>query len=143
MDLYKTFATDKNLETTGITLAYGDNSRGQPIEIDIARAGGANVKFSKVLEAKMRPYRRAVANGSLDEKVALKVLVETYAEAVVVNWRGVLDREGNELEFNRDNVVKVFLDLPDLFMDVQAQAQQAALFREAVLEEVQGNSIGS
>lgn len=137
--LYQTFATDKALERDGIVLDYGFNSHDQPIQIRIARAGGANAKFAKALEHKMRPYKRAIANETLDNKVAEKLLMETYAETVILGWNGVEDREGVELEFTKDNVLKVLTDLPDLFADIQQQSQKSALFREELREADAGN----
>lgn len=140
MNLYNTFETNKDLERDGIVLDYGFNSKDEPIQIRIARAGGANTKFAKVLEQKMKPYKRAIANDTMDNKVAEKLLIEAYADAVILSWTGVEDREGNSLEFTRDNVVKVLTDLPDLFMDIQAQSQKSALFRAELREAEQGNS---
>lgn len=140
MSLYKTFETNKDLERDGIVLDYGFNSKNQPVQIRIARAGGSNVRFAKLLEQKMKPYKRAIANETMDNKVAEKLLVDVYADAVILEWTGVEDREGNALEFNHDNVVKVLTDLPDLFIDIQQQSQKAALFRAEVREVEQGNS---
>jgi len=140
MSLYNTFETDKSLERDGIVLDYGFNSKNQPIQIRIARAGGANTKFAKVLEQKMKPYKRAIANDTMDNKVAEKLLVEAYADAVILGWEGVEDREGSPLEYNRDNVVKVLTDLPDLFIDIQQQSQKSALYRAELREAEQGNS---
>lgn len=140
MSLYNTFETDKDLEKEGILLDYGFNSKNEPIQIRIARAGGANVRFAKILEQKMRPYKRAIANDTMDNKVAEKLLIETYADGVILSWTGVEDRDGTALEFNRDNIVKVLTDLPDLFMDIQQQSQKVALFRADLREAEAGNS---
>jgi hypothetical protein len=140
MSLYNTFETDKSLERDGIVLDYGFNSKNQPVQIRIARAGGANTKFAKALEYKMKPYKRAIVNDTMDNKVAEKLLIETYAESVILGWEGVEDRQGNDLEFNKENVVKVLTDLPDLFLDIQQQSQKSALFRAELREAEQGNS---
>lgn len=133
-NLYSQFATDKKAESEGIVLSYGMNSHDEPIEIRIARAGGANQRFAKVFEAKIRPVKRQMQTETLDQKVADKLLVETYAEAIVLGWTGVEDRDGNAMTFSKENVVKLFTDLPDLFRDVQEASQKSALFREDILE---------
>lgn len=143
MSLYNIFETDKGLERDGVVLDYGFNSKNQPVRIRIARAGGANVKFAKVLEQKMKPYKRAIANDTMDNKVAEKLLIEAYADAVILGWEGVEDRDGNPLDFTRENVIKVLTDLPDLFLDIQQQSQKAALFRAELREAEQGNSLRS
>ena len=138
--LYQAFETNKNLENSGIELDYGKNSKGAPIRIRIARAGGANKRFAKVLDRLLRPYKRQLANDQLSDDVAKDVMIQAYADAVVLGWEGVEDREGNPMEFSRDNVVKLFTDLPELFLDVQQQSQKAALFLVDILEGEQGNS---
>ena len=139
MSLYNAFATDQNAEVNGVVLEYGTNNKGQPIRIRIARAGGSNQKFAKVLEQKLRPYKRMIANDTMDTKLAEKLLVESFSEAVVLSWEGVQDREGNDLPFTKDNAIKLFTDLPDLFSDVQQQSQKAALFRADIREVEAGN----
>jgi hypothetical protein len=134
MSLYNTFKTDESLETKGIELEYGHTEAGEPIRIRIARAGGGNTRFAKVLEEKTRPYRRQLQTGTLDKKVSDRLYLETFAETVVLGWVNMEDETGAELPFNVSNVCKLFTDLPDLYNDVQAQAQSAALFRAATRE---------
>lgn len=137
MSLYKTFKTSGDLEKTGIYLQYGfvDDDPERPIRILIARAGGSNTKFARILEAKTKPYRRAIQTETMDPKMADNIFREVYAESVVLGWDNVSDVDGVALPFSKENVVKVFTDLPDLYADVREQANKAALFREAVLEE--------
>lgn len=132
--LYDLFGTDKELEKDGIVLNYGKGGK-----IKIARAGGANSRFAKALETKMRPYRRQFEAGTMDETVANDLLLEAFAETVVLGWEGVQDREGNELAFTRENVTKLFKDLPDLFTDVREQAMKFANFRVTQVEADAGN----
>ena len=144
MSLYSQFATDKNVEKDGVVLEYGLNSKKKIISIRIARAGGANTHYSKLLESKIKPYRRQIQNETLDNAVAEKLTKEVYASAVVLGWENVefpiLDKDGNrtgefeELEFNQTNFIRLMDDLPDLWADIQNQATRAALFRSEILE---------
>lgn len=134
MSLYKSFKTDANLEKSGIELEYGENSKGQPILIRIARAGGANSSYNKRLEVLTKPYRRQIQTETIDNKVLEKIVAQAFAETVVLGWEGVEDEDNNELTFSVDNVVKLFNDLPDLYKDIQEQAQKTALFRQEILE---------
>lgn len=129
MSLYQKFETDRSLEKTGIELDYGPNSKKQPTLIRIARAGGANDAYLKRMESKAKPHRRAIQHETIDKDTLAKIIREVYAETVVLGWSGVEDREGNALEYSVENAVKLFTDLPDLFLDIQEQAQNAALFR--------------
>lgn len=134
MSLYKQFATDTNLEKTGIELQYGENANGDEIIIRVARAGGSNTAYTKRMEALVKPYRRQIQAETIDNKVLEKLVMQAFAETVVLGWENVEGRDGNLMEFNVVNVIQLFTDLPDLFKDVQEQAQKAVLFREDILE---------
>ena len=134
MSLYSQFETNRAVEKDGIVLEYGMNSKKKPIEICIARAGGANEYYSKLLETRIKPYRRQIQNETLDNAVAEKITKEVYAQAIVLGWTGVEDRDGNDMEFNQKNCIKLFDDLPDLWSDIQSQSVRASLFRAEVRE---------
>jgi len=133
---YDAFGTDENLEKgEGVDLDYGDCGI-----ITIHRAGGSNKKFGSVFAAKLRPYERQMQMGTLEDGIAERLLAEAYAEAVIVGWRGVKNDQGKALAFEKKNVVKLLLDLPELFRDIQEQAQKAANFRRAGIEDAAKNS---
>ncbi len=140
--LYKTFESDKDLEKKGITLQYGTTTRDGkdvPVTITIARAGGNNVRFDKVFEVKTKPYKRMIQTDSLDPEVGKRIMRETYAETVILGWENVQGKDGEFLDFTHDNVITVMEDLPDLFGDIQVQANKQALFRVVVNEADEKN----
>lgn len=135
-NLYKNFQTNKDLEKDGIFLEYGllDDDPLKPIRIKIARSGGANQRFASVLEAKTKPHRRNIQTETIDNKIVEKLLLETFAESVILDWENVADADGNVLHFTKENVIKVLTDLPDLFADIREQAAKSSLFRTEILE---------
>ncbi len=139
MSLYSTFKTDPKLEREGVLLEYGEDSQKRPVTIRVSRAGGSNVLFQKRLEAAVKPYRRQIQLDVMDTKQLERIVRQVFAETVVLGWENVEDKDGNPLPFTVDNCVKLFTDLPDLYADVQAQAQSAALFRETIREADAGN----
>lgn len=144
MSLYRQFKTDKNVERDGIVLNYGMNTKKKPIEIRIARAGGANNRYTRLLEAAIKPYRRQLQNETMDNDVAEEITMRVYAQSVILGWSGVefpvLNENGEPTEvmeekpYSVDNCVRLFKDLPDLWSDIQSQATRAALFRQDILE---------
>ena len=146
MSLYKAFKTDESVETKGVWIEYDTQGDGKPARFKIARAGGSNRKYTAVLERKMKPVRRALATGALDDKVSERILAETYAEAVILGWENITWPDGNgaekALSFSRENCVMVLLALPELFADLQLQANRVAPFRDALgdREADSGNS---
>lgn len=140
--LYSTFKTNEQFETEGVWLEYGflDDDESKPIRIKIARAGGQNKAFTKALEKATKPHRKALQAGMLDDKIADRLYKDVFAATVVLDWMNVTDPDGNELVFTKENVLKVFSDLPDLFMDLREQASNVSLFRDEIRENDLGNS---
>lgn len=133
-NLYKQYRTDPNVEREGILLELGENSKGQMMAIRIARAGGANTAYNKLVEARIKPYRRQIQNDTMDSSIAERVLAEVYAETVVIGWENLEDEKNNPLPYSVDNCKKLFADLPDLFKEIQLQSQRTALYRADILE---------
>lgn len=142
--MYKQFETDTTLEKKGIVLDYG------PFRVTIARAGGANDRYAKVLERESKPYRRALETQTMDATIALKMMYKVYAESIVLNWevlqknksykKGIEGPKGNLLPFTKDNVIATFMALQDLYLDIFDQAQLSALFRQEDLDGEAKNS---
>lgn len=154
--LYQQFKSDNNLEREGILLQYGfstnvkarlvaeglseaDAEVRAATTIRIARAGGANSNFQKRMEHVVKPFRRQIQTETIDAKQAEKLVRQVYAETVVLGWENVDDAEGNPMPYSVENCKKLFDDLPDLFADIQEQAQRAALFRAEIRESTAGN----
>ena len=129
MSIYSQFATDENLETKGIWLEYDEGA-----SFLVARAGGSNVKFKKFLEKATRPHRRAIQRGTISDEVVDKIMMQAYAKHVVLGWKNITDKKGNPIEFTEANFIKLMQDLKDLWIDIQTQAQNMALFIADVKE---------
>ena len=112
------------------------------VEIIVARAGGANKKFSRVMTRLSKPHRRAIQAEMLDETIGTDLLIQVYVEAVIKSWKGftkdILTKvEGDaeiELEFSKENVVAVMKAIPDLFTDIVKLSQNIAMYQAEMLE---------
>lgn len=150
MGLAKTFKTDQSLEKSGIEIEYDE------VRVRIARAGGANENFAKTLERITKPYRRQIQSETMSPKLANDLAAQAFAESVVLDWETKVDGEwrrgidpqdmgreatedGQLLPFTPENVVEVFKNLPDFFVDLREQSQKAALFREDIKQAAAGN----
>ena len=141
--LRKMFETVPSLEQKGVVLEYAEG-----VEMVIARAGGANKKFSRTLSRLSKPHRRAIQTEILDERIGNRLMMEAYAEAVVMSWKGFTkdiitknDKDGEEaLEFSKENIIAVFEALPELFADVSKMSQNITMYRAETLEGDSGNS---
>ena len=128
-NIYEAFETDADMEKNGIWLDYGD------FKFRVARAGGANKRYQKRMEALTRPYRRAIQTETLATGKADELIMQAFAQTVVLAWEGVTDKEtGEVIPFSSEACLKLFKKLPDLFVDVRDQASKWNLFKKDVLE---------
>ncbi len=134
MNLYQKFETNKNLEVEGAWLSLSEETG-----FLVARAGGSNRKHAELMAAKTKPYRHQIQNDSLPDSKYKKIVIESFVDACLKDWRGVSDKEGKPLLFTRENAIKLFTDLPDLFSTLYNYASEASTFREQQVEEL-GNS---
>jgi hypothetical protein len=134
MSVYKTFTTDAELENRGVVLDFGSGEW-----VRVARAGNGNKKFAKLLEELMKPHRRAMTLGTMDDKKANEIMHRVFAEAVILDWR-ITGEDGKEIPFNVENALKVFADLPEFFADIKRESENRANFRREEQEKEKGNS---
>lgn len=134
MNVYEMFETDKATEEKGVVIDYGE------FQIRVARSGGANQKYNKLLEVLTKPHRKAIQTESISPEIVKKIMIEAHAKTVVLDWENVKDRDGELIPFTVENCIKLFEDLPDLFADVQEQSAKTGMFRKDALEEAVGNS---
>lgn len=133
-NLYKEYGTDKNLEQNGFLYVHEPATETESAQCFVlARAGGSNVRFMKVVDRLYRPHRKRGLD-KMPISVQRDLMVAAFAESIVQDWEGVQDRDGSDIPFSIDNVKKVFTDLPDLFDIIQEQATELTNF---LAEEVE------
>jgi hypothetical protein len=134
--LYDLFETDESLETKGIGLRFG------PSTFYVKRAGGANAAFDAAFEEKTRAMSSRLQLAALSNDQSDAILKDVYAEAVVIGWDNVCDRDGNVLEFNKANFVKVMTDLPTLWRALRTEAANHENFLRVQAKQ-EGERVGN
>ncbi len=135
-NIFDMFETDVDLERGGVTLEYGTNSKGEPMQIVIARAGGSNTQFLKRLEHLTKPYRRLLDAGhTLPKELNDRLQRELYADTIVKDLRGFEERDGTPIPFTKEAVMSLFERLPNLFIDVIGQSQSMSAYRSQQRED--------
>lgn len=132
------FATDAAKENDGIVIQYGDR-----LKVKIARAGGANERFSIVTEEKTRSYRRMIEAELLPRDMDKQLTREIFAEAVLLGWEGYVadvdDKDSPEIPYTPERGVQEFIDNPDFLSFIIAESRRAANFRKKELKDSAGN----
>lgn len=128
-NVYDVFKTIDDLETKkGIVLDFGEFS------FTILRAGLKNKKFTQALTKHSRKHQKKIQKGLLTKEQDREILVNVYADAIVVDWKGIKDDSGKNLPFNRENCVKLLEDLPDLFEMIHEEANNMTNFQKETEE---------
>lgn len=132
-NINKMFGTDKNIETKGIVIDYGE------FKITIARAGGSNKAYERLLEKITKPYRRAIDNETIDQSLSIDLLMQVYSKTIVLGWEDVVNDVGDPIPFSSEACLQLFRENKDFFLDVQSQASKMALFRKEIQDFEAGN----
>ena len=146
MSMYKDFKTDTGKEQDGIWIKY------DTFQVRIARSGGSNKKYAKLLEVKARPFRRAIETETMSAERGNELVRDVFAEACVLDWetlqttdkgdvwvKGIEAQDGTILPFSVANVLDTFKALPELYKDLQEMSNKVSLWRAADVEAASGN----
>lgn len=136
MSLYSQFGTNKDKEVEGIEVKIFDaeNADGTIPTFIICRMGGANKRYTKALEAAVRPYRRQLELGAMSNEKSESLFMEVFVDTILKGWQNVKAEDGSILEFTKQNAIALFKDLPDLYERLAEEARAAANFRMESLE---------
>ena len=94
--------------------------------LKIGRAG--SVEFLKAQEALERPYRKKIDRGTLSATVKRDINIRALARAILLDWDGVQDGEGNQVAYVEDIGVEALLNDPDLLEFIMDIAMDNANF---------------
>lgn len=131
MDIFKKYATDATLEKEGVWVDIGEGAR-----VRVARSDNPN--FVKCLQSKAKPYRVQSRNRTLSDEVANKVLIETMAETILLDWDGI-QKDGKTLPYSKENAVLLLTDLKDFRRIITELADESETFRKQEMEESEKN----
>lgn len=127
MDITK-FRTDEEKERKGVWIPIGDGA-----ELLIARWG--NPEMVKTSERLMEPpeIKQAYRHGALSEEKALEINIETMAESILLDWRG-LEEKGKSIQYSKAKAIEL-LRIKDFCGLVTAISKTQENFRAQVHAE--------
>lgn len=121
------FGTNVDLERDGVWETFGQAS------FRIASALPGNPAFAKAQERVFRSKRRQIEADAVSIQQFQELTIQLYAEAVIRDWKGVTFK-GQELPFNRENVVMVLTALPALLEAIGKVATSRSSFQTSDIE---------
>lgn len=133
MSLYSTYETDQSAETDGVWVDLGPE-----LKVKLRRFSCPQAKtVRKRLET---PYAGTIrAGGSIPDEVMEGITIQIIAEAIIVDWEGATDREGNPLPNTTAAKLQVLNDLPDFRNQIAAIALDRDTFKKELDEDAVKN----
>lgn len=66
----------------------------------------SNMAFQRAVTRKQAPYRSRIEKGTLDPQISRDLMVQAMAEALVLDWKDVVDASGKQVPFSKEACLK-------------------------------------
>jgi hypothetical protein len=137
-NLFKKYETNPQMEAEGVRI---------PIDGCVficRRAGGGNRRYRAAMA--LHASARGDAVNSEDQDVAMsaedEIVMQTFADAVVIGWENVDNRDDQPWEFTKENFLELMRACPEVWLRLRMEARDAQNYREKVVVE-QGTALGN
>lgn len=131
-DLYE---TNRESEEDG---KWFDEEFGPEVKLKLRRY---NAKVPRLARDKaFKPHLKAYKTfDKIPEDVSVPLTNKLLAETIVVDWKGIFDRDGNEIPFSKEAALDLFTKLPDFATAVILVSVNADNYRAEDKDEIKGN----
>ena len=136
MDISKKFATDAELELNGVWQEIGRDTDGKVCRVKIARTG--NERYAKLMDRLMRPHRRAVRTGQMDDGLWDSIIIRVIAETVLLDWENI-DDNGVAVPYSKENAIALMTKYKDFRILIAEIANEMETFRNVEVGEAEKN----
>ncbi len=124
-NLDKFFKANSELEKEGVDFAIDDTT-----SFKVRRFGAQNPRTKAAFAYYYKPYARQVDMGTLPPEKSLEITMKIFVDTCLVSWQGVVDEAGKAIEFTKENAIKLFKSLPDLFDTLWKHANSFESYKE-------------
>lgn len=118
---FATFRTDKDKELDGVWVEYESG-----FAVRVARLN--NPRYKEFTLKRSKPHMRKVQARTIDAELAEDIMKDAIAHTVLLDWRGLLDDERNEIPFSPDKARELFDEAQDFYTEMFQLCQQRELF---------------
>lgn len=133
MRIYEKFATDAQAEIEGVWVDLGGGA-----SVKVARFG--NPKHTELVKQLQKPYAQSIKAGvDIADDLKTAMAVESMAQAILLDWKGIEDEDGKLIPHSIENAKKLLGDLKDFRDTIAFLATQQETFRKAALEQAAKN----
>lgn len=132
-ELFGDYATDRDLEVNGVRIRLSADS---DVWFLIKRAGGANRAYDREVARLSKPFKRELQRGTLDNETAeQKIIMPAFVRSCMLDWGGVKNDDGTEIQFTEYACKELFEKYPDIFNLLRDYSTEMATFRRVEMEE--------
>ena len=124
-NLDKHFKTDASLERDGVDFALDDKT-----SFRVRRFNSQNPRVKAAMAAYYKPFARQVELGTLPQEKNDEITMKLFIDVCLASWEGVEDEQGKAIECNKENALKLFKSLPDLFESLWKYANDFVNYKE-------------
>lgn len=121
------FKTSEDLEKNGVWFDLSDK-----IGFLLRPFKASNPRVKAAMASYYKPYARAIEMGTLDQNKQMEINAKLFIDICLVDWKGI-EIEGQISEYKdvkKEDAVKMFLGLPDLFDTLWRHANDFTNYRE-------------
>ena len=131
--LHNKFKTDDAREENGVWVDFGDGIR--------VRVRRIRSRFSQAVRLELeKPHSEAIRRGPLSNEVAEDLMMKQIAKALIADWEGITDEEGNVLECTYENKLAIIKSLSEFRDEILQVSMDRDAYKAAKNEESLKNS---
>ena len=131
--LHNRFKTDESKEEQGVWIDFGEGIR--------VRVRRIRSRFSQAVRLELeKPHSESIRRGPLPNDVAEDLMMKQIAKALISEWEGVTDEDGNVLECTYENKLAIIKELPELRDEILQVSMDRDSYKAAKNEESLKNS---
>lgn len=124
-NLDKLFKTSSTLERDGVDFALDEKT-----SFRVRRFNSQNHRVKAAMASYYKPYARQVELGTLPQEKSTEITMKLFIDVCLVSWEGVEDENEQPIECNKENALKLFKSLPDLFEALWKYANDFENYKE-------------
>jgi len=132
VNLFQRYETDQAKEKNGATITIDG------AEFYCRRAGGSNrsyrIVLGRLMEAQRENLLKDVASDEA-QTAEFEVVLQAFADCVVIGWNNVLDRDGNPWEFSKENFKDLMRSCPDVWDHIRVEVHNFDNFRRETVKQ--------
>lgn len=135
MSIFEQFETNKEAEKKGVAIEYSANKDGTIPTFFVSRMSRTNKNYLKSLERNTKAHRRAIELETIKPEQAEQINMQVFVDSILLGWENIKDKDGEVIQFTKENAKSLFERLPDLYDDLNEKAKKASTFRDEQVEE--------